>query len=224
MLSVPDEEYFDQEVEQEIEYIDAEDPEHEVIPEEEPEPDPIQEKTKVMTTKVVRIIPVESIRTNEIIGEQLKKELSPHLTFDNAKLIKNVNKKIVDKEISLNKLPAQKNVVHVQQITPGKSVYIKRKTLVASRMEKFLAMTASDCKDAKTKIPACLNPVLKTPVDTIRCTFCDELYVPTKKLEHMKVCRKTKQAVPAYGCLLCSFKSTSQEQAALHVKTQHKMN
>lgn len=176
--------------------------------------------------KRVQVISVEHIKDNKIVGK-LKEELSTHLSFDKIKICKQVNKKIVDKEISLHRVSSQSQMKHVnihKEPESTASKLIMKKNIAASRMEKFLTMTAADCRDQipKTVQLACLNPVLKTPKDTLRCIHCNVLYDPAKKLEHLKVCTKSKPVVPSYGCLQCSFKSISQEDTAQHVRENHK--
>ncbi|GLV34651.1 longitudinals lacking [Carabus blaptoides fortunei] len=168
----------------------------------------------------IKVISVEHIKDNKIVGK-LKEELSTHLSFDKIKICKQVNKKIVDKEISLHKISSQSQMKLVNKESESAATRITmKKNIAASRMEKFLTMTAADCRDQLNKnVPlACLNPVLKTPKDTLRCIHCNVLYDPAKKLEHLKVCTKSKPVVPSYGCLQCSFKSISQEDAAQHTE------
>lgn len=176
--------------------------------------------------KKIKIITVEEIKNSEIIGE-LRKELSTHLAFD--AVTKKVNKKIIDKEISLHKI--QKNpkkptiIVKKSSKDPEPSEteekYYARQSIAQCRMEKFLSMTASDLPQPVTKPLACMNPVLKTPKDTLRCTYCDVLFDPTKKAEHMKVCMKGKPKINVFGCVHCSFKHLSRDVIQQHIKDVH---
>lgn len=169
---------------------------------------------------------MENLRTKEIIGD-CKKELSVHLSFDK---IKTVNKKIVDKELSLHKIDKNQkksNIIvrkgSVQTTDPGaEEKYYQKQSIAQCRMEKFLSMTAADMPAQTAKQLACMNPVLKTPKDTIRCSFCDVLYDPLKKNEHLKSCSKVKTKTLYFGCVQCSFKHTSKDIVAQHVREAHK--
>lgn len=175
---------------------------------------------------MIKIISVEEWKNEDIT--ELKKELSDHLSFDNA--TKKVNKKIVDKEISIKKIekkPRKTNIIIRKanvDMPEGtdETKYYARQSIAQCRMEKFLAMTAADLPTPTVKQLACLNPVLKTPKDTLRCINCDMLYNPIKKNEHLKTCPKTKLKKLFFGCAQCSFKSTDKDQVTQHIKAAHK--
>lgn len=103
------------------------------------------------------------------------------------------------------------------------SNYYQRQSLSISqcRMDKFMSMTAADLPTPSAKKPACLNPVLKTPKDTLRCVNCNVLYDPSKKKEHLLTCNKVKAKVFYYGCAQCSYKSLNKNDIAPHVKETH---
>lgn len=146
-------------------------------------------------------------------------------------MTKKVNKKIVDKEITLKRIdkkPRKSNIIIKKassdvEIPEGEDEkYYARQTIAQCRMEKFLSMRAADMPQPTTKPLACMNPVLKTPKDTLRCTHCDVLYDPTKKAEHLKVCSKVKPKINVYGCVQCSFKHASKDTILEHIKEVHK--
>lgn len=166
---------------------------------------------------------MENLKPKQLIGD-LKKELSTHLDFDK---IRKVNKKIIDKEISIQKIektPKKSNIIvrkgSIQIVDAEDKVYAKQ-SIAQCRMEKFLSMTAADIPTQTVKQLACMNPVLKTPKDTIRCTHCDVLYDPLKKNEHLKTCTKVKPKTLFFGCVQCSFKNPNKDVVTQHIKEVH---
>lgn len=147
------------------------------------------------------------------------------MTFD--AVTKRVNKKIVDKEISIKKIgkkPKKSNIIIKKSVEEGAddSQYYQRQSISQCRMEKFMSMTAADLPTPTTKPLACMKPVLTTPKDTLRCLSCNVLYDPTKKADHLLICTKTKPKVVYFGCAQCSFKSATKDEVAKHVKESHK--
>lgn len=185
-------------------------------------------ETDVAEKKTVKVIFAEKIHNKQLILKKLKKELSTHLSFD--KVTKKVNRKIIDKEITLSKLekvPSKSNIIvrksDIESTDTGDDTrYYARQSIAQCRMEKFLSMTAADMPAPTVKQLACMNPVLKTPKDTIRCTNCDVLYDPSKKSEHLKTCTKAKPKTLIFGCVQCSFKHSSKDVVTQHIKDVHK--